>query len=64
MEACSELLIPDILEYKNDLGAIWGDDKPLYIEIGCGKGKFITETAITVSGFGMYRKQLNPVPIL
>ena len=41
MEACSELLIPDILEYKDDLGAVFGDDKPLYIEIGCGKGAFI-----------------------
>ena len=45
MEACSELLIPDILEYKNDLGAVFGDQKPLHIEIGCGKGRFITETA-------------------
>jgi len=46
MEACSELIIPDILEYKNDLGAVFGDSKPLFIEIGCGKGKFITETAM------------------
>ena len=46
MEACSELLIPDILEYKDDLGAVFGNHKPLYIEIGCGKGKFITETAM------------------
>ena len=45
MEACSELLIPDILEYKNDIKSVFADSKPLYIEIGCGKGKFITETA-------------------
>lgn len=46
IKACSELLIADITQYKNDLGAIFGDNKPLHIEIGCGKGKFITETAM------------------
>ena len=46
MEACSELLIQDITQYKNDTGQIFDNDNPIYMEIGCGKGKFITETAM------------------
>ena len=45
MECCSELMIKDILEYKYDIKAVFDEDKPLYIEIGCGKGGFISETA-------------------
>lgn len=45
MMACSHLLIEDITKYQEDIKAIFDDDKPLHIEIGCGKGKFITETA-------------------
>ncbi len=42
---CSELIIEDITQYRSDLKAVFGNDKPVRIEIGCGKGKFITETA-------------------
>ena len=45
MENCGELMIKNILEYKKDIKAIFDDDKPLHIEIGCGKGGFISETA-------------------
>ena len=45
LAACADLFIPDILVYKDDLKAIFGNDKPVHIEIGCGKGKFITELA-------------------
>ena len=45
MENGSELMIADILKYKNNIRGVFGDDKPLYIEIGCGKGKFILENA-------------------
>ena len=38
-------MIKDILEYKDDIRAVYGEDKPLHIEIGCGKGGFISETA-------------------
>ncbi len=44
-ENCSELFIDDILQYKNDLRAVFDDDKPLHLEIGCGKGKFVCEMA-------------------
>lgn len=45
LDACSHLLIEDITAYDNKLRDIFGDEKPLHIEIGCGKGKFITELA-------------------
>lgn len=45
LEACSHLLIEDITQYSGNLHKIFSDDKPLHIEIGCGKGKFITELA-------------------
>lgn len=45
MESCSKLMIKDILGYKHDIKAVFDEDKPLHIEIGCGKGGFISETA-------------------
>ena len=45
LDACSHLLIEDITQYSGNLHKIFPDDKPLHIEIGCGKGKFITELA-------------------
>ncbi|MBQ7096577.1 MAG: tRNA (guanosine(46)-N7)-methyltransferase TrmB [Clostridia bacterium] len=45
MENCGELMIKDILAYKEDIKAVFEEDKPLHIEIGCGKGGFISETA-------------------
>ena len=45
LAACSDLFVPDILLYKDNLKAIFGNDNPVHIEIGCGKGKFITELA-------------------
>ncbi len=45
MESCGGLMIRDILQYKDDIKAVFGEDKPLHIEIGCGKGGFISETA-------------------
>jgi len=45
IENCSELLINDFANYAGDLKEIFENDNPIRIEIGCGKGKFITETA-------------------
>ena len=43
---CSELIIQNIMEYVDDIRAVFpGSDKPLRMEIGCGKGRFIAETA-------------------
>lgn len=54
--ACSEFILPlsehekDYREAENnptyyDLHSIFGNDKPLHLEIGCGKGQFICELA-------------------
>ncbi|MBQ4630562.1 MAG: tRNA (guanosine(46)-N7)-methyltransferase TrmB [Clostridia bacterium] len=45
LDACSDILITDFLQYKNDIKAVFEGDNPLNIEVGCGKGRFITETA-------------------
>lgn len=56
LEACRDLILP-LAEYEPDyrkaadnpsyydLSAIFGNDNPLHIEIGCGKGQFICELA-------------------
>ena len=45
LENCSDLIISDITHYNGDIKSVFNNDKPLYMEIGCGKGRFITETA-------------------
>ena len=45
LENCSDLIIEDIAEYEGDIKAVFDDDKPLHMEIGCGKGGFILEMA-------------------
>ena len=45
MDVCSDIMIENFADYKNDLKSVFDDDKPLHIEIGCGKGKFMLETA-------------------
>ncbi len=45
MDVCSDIMIENFADYKNDLKSVFSDDKPLHIEIGCGKGKFMLETA-------------------
>ena len=45
MENCAELIIDDIFEYKTDLIEVFGQKAPLHIEIGCGKGGFISQLA-------------------
>lgn len=45
LKSCEKYLIDDILIYKNDIKSLFFDDKKLHIEIGCGKGKFISELA-------------------
>ena len=49
MEICSDFVIGDIFDYKKDLTAVFDSDAPLHMEIGCGKGGFISQLA-----------QLNP----
>ncbi len=45
MESCCNLLIDNIFEFKDDLKGIFKEDLPFHLEIGCGKGGFISELA-------------------
>lgn len=45
LAACSDLILYDIAEYQNDIKAIFNNSNPLRMEVGCGKGRFILETA-------------------
>lgn len=45
MESCEAVWIKTPKEYKGKWHSLFGNDNPIYIEIGCGKGRFITETA-------------------
>ncbi len=41
MHACSELWIQEPEEQKGKWHAVFGNDHPVHLEIGCGKGNFI-----------------------
>ncbi len=43
--ACSDIIIYDMDKYDGNIKGVFLEDKPLHMEIGCGKGRFITETA-------------------
>ncbi len=43
--ACGNIVIKDLRAEGNSSRALFGNDKPLRIEIGCGKGDFIVGTA-------------------
>ena len=45
MENCAELIINDIFEFKTDLQKVFDQKAPLHLEIGCGKGGFISQMA-------------------
>ena len=45
MKNCSELIINDISAYCTDIKGVFDNDRPLHLEIGCGKGGFIAKTA-------------------
>lgn len=45
MERCSDIWIKNPEDYKGKWSSLFGNDKPIHIEIGCGKGNFITGMA-------------------
>ena len=45
LDICSDLIIYDISAYDGDIKSIFDNNMPLRMEIGCGKGGFILETA-------------------
>ncbi len=42
---CAKLFIEDFSLIKDDIKNAFDNDNPIFLEIGCGKGRFITETA-------------------
>ena len=44
--SASVSVIDDPKEYKGKWSELFGNDNPIYIEIGMGKGKFIIDNAI------------------
>ena len=42
LAACGEFILPDSV---SDLKEIFGNDNPVHLEIGCGKGDFVCGTA-------------------
>lgn len=41
MERCSEIRITEPEQYKGKWHEVFGNDNPIHIEIGCGKGSFV-----------------------
>lgn len=45
LENCRGLFIDNIADYKYGFETVFDNSNPVHLEIGCGKGKFICETA-------------------
>ena len=45
LDACADFLIDNIEDFKNDPSVFFETKKQMKLEISCGKGRFITETA-------------------
>lgn len=46
LEVCADWILYNLDEYKTDIKRIFKSNNPLHIELGCGKGKFISELAL------------------
>ncbi|MBE7029840.1 MAG: tRNA (guanosine(46)-N7)-methyltransferase TrmB [Ruminococcaceae bacterium] len=45
LEACSDIIIYDIEKFNSNIKSVFENNNPVCMEIGCGKGRFILETA-------------------
>lgn len=45
LERCENLWIKNPEDHKGAWSEVFGNDNPVHVEIGCGKGQFITQTA-------------------
>lgn len=45
IERCGDIRIIDPEQYKGSWSEVFGNDNPIHIEIGCGKGAFVTGMA-------------------
>lgn len=46
MEKCGDILVTNPEALKGKWSGVFGNNNPIHIEIGCGKGNFIVQTAI------------------
>ena len=46
IESNSTFLVEEPEAYKGKWHELFGNDKPIYLEIGCGKGQFILKHAV------------------
>lgn len=44
-ENCADLVVREPIEWKGRWQEYWKNERPIHVEIGCGKGKFILEMA-------------------
>ena len=49
--ALSALLYPDTTEIWTPAAEVFGNDRPLKLEVGCGKGEFITRLSVRDTQF-------------
>lgn len=47
MNQCKHLLIEDPASYKGQWSSFFHNNNPIYLEIGCGKGTFVVESALS-----------------
>ncbi len=59
LDNCSDIIIDDITMYSSDIKSVFDTDKPLHMEIGCGKGAFILETARRNPGINFIAVEKN-----
>lgn len=45
LAVCSDVIIYDIENFNNNINSVFENNNPVCMEIGCGKGRFILETA-------------------
>lgn len=45
LERCASVMVPEPTALRGKWSALFGNDNPIRLEIGCGKGRFILESA-------------------
>ena len=45
LNLCEDYIVNDFEKIKDGVFNLFDNENPIYLEIGCGKGRFITETA-------------------
>ena len=64
IEACEHLLCRDMEALKNDPHAPFGNNNPIHLEIGCGKGSFINQLSVREKDTNFYALEMIPDAIV